>query len=155
MLEHYTNGMMTERLREIIEDDPVRPDIKYWMRTNRNRYVTVLGTVSDKDDFRDSCHAVVCYSIVDFVPASEHEVMYDDNRIYDTACLYSIWSYRKGSGRVLVRELLPYLKNDIGVSRVVTLSPRTEMARKFHLDNGAVIYRDNSDYDTINYQYLL
>lgn len=155
MLEHYTNGMMTDRLREIIKDDPVRPNIEYWMRTNRNRYVTVLGTINDQGDIRDNCYAVVCYAIVDYVPAFEQELMYDDNRIHDIACLYSIWSYKKGSGRVLIRELLPYLKNEIGVSRVVTLSPRTEMASKFHLDNGGFVYRDNPEQNTINYEYTL
>jgi hypothetical protein len=33
----------------------------------------------------------------------------------------------------------------------VTLSPKTEMARKFHLKNGAEVFRENPD--TVNYLY--
>jgi hypothetical protein len=33
----------------------------------------------------------------------------------------------------------------------VTLSPKTEMARRFHLKNGAIIFRENIE--TINYEY--
>mgnify|MGYP003349730749 CR=1 FL=1 len=38
-----------------------------------------------------------------------------------------------------------------GVQTYVTLSPKTEMARRFHLKNGAGVYRENSD--TVNYIY--
>jgi hypothetical protein len=33
----------------------------------------------------------------------------------------------------------------------VTLSPKTDMARKFHLKNGAKIFRENEE--TVNYEY--
>jgi hypothetical protein len=33
----------------------------------------------------------------------------------------------------------------------VTLSPKTEMARRFHHKNGATTYRENAD--SVNYQY--
>jgi len=38
-----------------------------------------------------------------------------------------------------------------GIETYVTLSPKTEMARKFHLKNGARELRENSD--TVNYIY--
>jgi hypothetical protein len=37
------------------------------------------------------------------------------------------------------------------VTRFVTLSPKTEMARRFHHKNGAVTLRENED--TVNYEY--
>jgi len=37
------------------------------------------------------------------------------------------------------------------VETFVTLSPKTEMARRFHHKNGAVTYRENAD--SINYLY--
>jgi hypothetical protein len=33
----------------------------------------------------------------------------------------------------------------------VTLSPKTDMARRFHLKNGAAVYRENLE--TVNYLY--
>jgi hypothetical protein len=34
----------------------------------------------------------------------------------------------------------------------VTLSPKTNLARRFHLKNGAIVFRENID--TTNYEYL-
>ena len=144
MLFHYTK--MTEDVQRIIDQDPVRPHIPYYMRLNRNRYISGYGDPSNPG-------AVVCYSILDFVPQSEHELFYDDNQEYDIACLYTIWSNEKGCARKLVFEMLPYLKKEIGVKRVVTLSPTTDMARRFHIGNGAFTHRDNEVVGTVNYEY--
>jgi len=38
------------------------------------------------------------------------------------------------------------------ITRFVTLSPKTEMARRFHLKNGAVVFRENEE--TVNYEYI-
>jgi hypothetical protein len=146
MLHHYPK--MTSKLEKILEDDPVRPHIPYYMRLNRNRYITGFGD-------SDAPGAVVCYSIVDYVPKIECELFYDDNEKYDVACLYTIWSNKKGDARRLVFDMLPYLKNTIGVKRIVTLSPTTDMAKRFHINNGAVVYRENLMEGTVNYEYLL
>ena len=37
------------------------------------------------------------------------------------------------------------------VTRYVTLSPKTEMATKFHLDNGAILLSENEL--TLNFEY--
>jgi hypothetical protein len=37
------------------------------------------------------------------------------------------------------------------VTRFVTLSPKTDVARRFHLRNGAIVFRENVD--TVNYEY--
>jgi len=39
------------------------------------------------------------------------------------------------------------------VTRFVTLSPKTDMAHRFHIRNGARMLRENAD--TINYEYLI
>jgi hypothetical protein len=65
---------------------------------------------------------------------------------------YTIWSYSKGSGRELIQQATPEIKKlKPTIKNVVTLSPQTEMARKFHLSNGAHEWRVNND--TINYAY--
>ena len=61
-------------------------------------------------------------------------------------------AYRKGAGRELILGALMQIKaTKPEITTFVTLSPKTEMARDFHLKNGATIYRENAD--TINYQY--
>jgi hypothetical protein len=38
------------------------------------------------------------------------------------------------------------------IKRFVTLSPKTQMAKRFHLKNGAVTFRENDL--TVNYEYM-
>jgi hypothetical protein len=72
----------------------------------------------------------------------------------DTAVFYTIWSYKPGSGARLLREAVKGIQESHpGITNFVTLSPKTEMAKRFHLKNGAIIYRENSD--TVNYQYTV
>jgi hypothetical protein len=69
-----------------------------------------------------------------------------------TAVFYTIWSYAAGAGRELIQEAQRSIEQEFpGIETYVTLSPKTEMARKFHLKNGAGVYRENSD--TVNYIY--
>ena len=72
--------------------------------------------------------------------------------IDNTAIFYTIWSYKPGAGRQLIFDSVQYIKsNKPNISRFVTLSPKTEMARRFHLKNGAIIFRENIE--SINYEY--
>jgi len=69
-----------------------------------------------------------------------------------TAVFYTIWSYTAGAGRTLILEATKSIESEFpGIETYVTLSPKTEMARKFHLKNGARELRENST--TVNYIY--
>ena len=69
-----------------------------------------------------------------------------------TAVFYTIWSYTAGAGRELIVEAQKSIESEFPeIQTYVTLSPKTEMARRFHLKNGARQLRENSD--TINYIY--
>ena len=72
----------------------------------------------------------------------------------DTVVFYTIWSYTRGSGReLIIQASKDILQQFPTIKNIVTLSPKTEMAEKFHLRNGAWKYRENPD--TINYAYQL
>ena len=65
---------------------------------------------------------------------------------------YTVWSLRRGAGKAIINELLREVReNDLGIKRVVTLSPKTEMARNFHLRNGAK--EVSSSVVTVNFEY--
>jgi hypothetical protein len=65
---------------------------------------------------------------------------------------YTIWSYAAGAGRELIEQARTEIEQTHPeVKTYVTLSPKTEMARRFHLKNGAEVYRENAD--SINYLY--
>jgi len=52
----------------------------------------------------------------------------------------------------LIQQAQAYIREqEPAVTTYVTLSPKTEMARKFHLKNGAGILQENAD--TVNYIY--
>ena len=60
--------------------------------------------------------------------------------------------FRSGAGRDLIMEAAQYIKEEKPtVQKFVTYSPKTDMARRFHLKNGASVYRENED--SINYEY--
>ena len=128
-----------------LKDDPVRPEIPAEFRVAVNRFVLAL--------VEDQVRAMVCVSLQNTVPADVVDLGYTDTNI-DTAIFYTIWSYAPGAGTELllsavddIRERYPQIK------RFVTLSPKTEMARRFHIKNGAVVFRENAD--TVNYEYLV
>jgi hypothetical protein len=135
----------THQLLEYIKDDPVRPDIPKEYRVSNGRTVAVLTE-------EETPNAMVCISFHDFVPSTVEEL----DKVTEeptTAIFYTIWSYKPGAGRELLIQAVESLKHTKpSITRFVTLSPKTDMARKFHLRNGAIIYRENSE--TINYEYL-
>jgi len=134
----------TDPLLSFVKDDPVRPEISPEFRVQNNRLIATLVE-------NDKPTSMVCISFHDFVPASVTDLL-NVSTEPTTAVFYTIWSYQSGSGARLLRESLPTLKNRIPtLNTFVTLSPKTEMARRFHLKNGASILRENSD--TINYHY--
>ena len=128
-----------------LNDDPVRPHIPHDQRFGSNKKVFAL-TEDDK------VKAVVCAKLCSTIPSSEQELLADNTDNPDTAVFYTIWSYSPGAGQKLIREGLEQVKQELpNVKRFVTLSPTTEMARRFHLKNGAEIFRVNCD--TVNYEY--
>jgi hypothetical protein len=140
----YTITCITEDLETLIKDDPVRPEIPLTDRVNINSRMYVL-----KDG--DKTAAVTCVKFLNSIP----EAVEDMAGIVEsatTAVFYTIWSYAAGAGRVLIQEAQKSIEAEFpGIDTYVTLSPKTEMARRFHLKNGAGIYRENST--TVNYIY--
>ena len=71
-----------------------------------------------------------------------------------TAIFYTIWSYKSGKGQELLFQAVKGIQEQYpSVTRFVTLSPKTNMARRFHLKNGAIVFRENLD--TTNYEYTV
>ena len=140
----HTITSITEDLETLIKDDPVRPEIPLTDRVNINSRMYVL-----KDG--DKTSAVTCVKFLNSIP----EAVEDMAGIVEsatTAVFYTIWSYAAGAGRTLIQEAQKSIEAEFpGIDTYVTLSPKTEMARRFHLKNGAGIYRENST--TINYIY--
>lgn len=126
----------------LLKDDPVRPSIPTQSRVHDHAEIFVLLDGAEP-------RAVTCVAYLDRVPTTESELGLAGERV---AAFYTIWSYSAGAGRTLIREAQQHIKAQRPeTQRFVTLSPKTEMARKFHLKNGATTLQDNDD--TVNYEY--
>ena len=137
---------------DLFKDDPVRPNLNPKFRLTENR-VNFLLT----QDFTKPC-AIVCVAFTKDIPKTEKQLeIYSINKIsvnYDKAIFYTIWSYSKGSGKDILFNTVFWLKkNKPEIKRYITMSPKTEMARNFHLKNGA--YELKSNRETINFEYII
>lgn len=137
---------LTDQYVKYLKDDPVRPEIPLEQRVNANSRIYVL-----KDDATEEPLAVTCVKFLETVPESVEQLA-DTVVNTSTAVFYTIWSYAGGAGRELIESAQASIEQEFpNINTYVTLSPKTEMARKFHHKNGATTYRENAD--TINYKY--
>jgi len=140
----YQIRSLTDSFFSLLNQDPVRPHIPHTQRFGDSKDIFVL-----KDD-ENKAKAITCVSYQQSIPTSESELFIDGQA--DTAVFYTIWSYTAGSGRELIVEAQKSIESEFPeIQTYVTLSPKTEMARRFHLKNGARELRENVD--TINYIY--
>lgn len=132
-----------------IADDPVRPHISVKERIQGNKKVFYLSN-QDNDVL-----AIVCLAFTDQVATTELELSRFMRTDTAHVCMfYTLWSYAPGAGRELALNMVSYIKEHYtNIKRIVTLSPKTEMARRFHLKNGAFELQVNSD--TVNFEYNL
>ena len=141
---HIINNLQDEFLK-LIKDDPVRPEIPAEQRVNENSKIYVL------ENEQGEPMAVTCVKFLSEIPATVDELAKAAVKT-NTAVFYTIWSYAAGAGRQLIEEAQAEIKRATPeVDTFVTLSPKTEMARRFHHKNGAETYRENED--TVNYLY--
>lgn len=121
-----------------IADDPVRPELSLDFRLSHGREIYT------------TFNAVVCVAYCDDIPAEVSDL----NKMagLHNAIFYTIWSYKKGAGRDMIDLMQTYLQaSKPYLKRFVTLSPKTEMAHKFHINNGAFVFRKNET--SVNYEY--
>jgi len=137
---------LRDNLLDLIKDDPVRPELPAEFRVNTNSRIFVL-----RDDETQKPLAVTCVKFLSEIPQDVTELA-DLAVNTNTAVFYTIWSYAAGAGRRLIEEAQREIQREQPeINTYVTLSPKTEMARRFHLKNGAEVFRENAD--TVNYLY--
>jgi len=151
----------------LLADDPIRPKL---FKDNSVRFEDPFHVYAEVNDETGEIAAIVCTIVCKFVPQDEYQIkliamgktkqiekqLKEREKIYGqlgtVLCPYSIWSYQKGHGRKLISNLLeatPVMHPE--VDAVITMSPHTHTAMKFHLSNGAGIFSSNET--TVNYEY--
>jgi hypothetical protein len=135
---------LTDPLLDLIKDDPVRPEIPISARVHEDS-AEVFVLIRDSGPA-----AVTCVRYTHSVPSSVTEL--NDSHVPTVAVFYTIWSYTPGAGRELITRAQAHIQTAKSeITRFVTLSPKTDMARIFHHKNGARTLRENAD--TVNYEY--
>ena len=139
-MSHQTKSKLkkvTNQSQVQIKDDPVR-DVSYAFRTSQGR---CIYTIPGK--------AVVCIANTFKCPIDMEQLeIYSLSAADEFTIFYTVWSYEKGYGRLILNELLQLLQT----KRYVTLSPKTEMAKNFHLRNGAKLLAENKT--SYNFEYF-
>lgn len=135
-------------IKDIVNDDPVRPHINAEWRTQHGREVYGLYTDESFEDLR----AVICVAYTDQVPTCEGDMHLVGSNV---AVFYTVWSYDRGAGKEIVFAVAEHIrKTNPDVKRWVTLSPLTEMARNFHLKNGAKFIQRHIDCQNFEYEVM-
>jgi hypothetical protein len=142
---HIINSI-SDPLCALIADDPVRPEIPIDFRVSEQSEIIV-----SLDEYGKPT-AAVCVLYRDSVPRSKEELLEFASYVPSVAVFYTIWSYQQGAGRKLIVAARSHIQTSrSSIVKYVTLSPPTEMAKVFHLRNGAQVLNVNAD--SVNYSY--
>ena len=154
----WVKGAKLVELKECnTNEDPVRPELDNKFRTGFGR--KIYGV-----EYQGEIHAVMCFAYTNEVPKSVDELeklstdaflqtAMRDQTGGQIAIAYTVWSKKKGGGKLIVKEVFKKIKKSNHLNRLVTLSPLTEMATNFHERNGAKLIQVNEN--TQNFEYKI
>ena len=137
------------------KEDPVRPELDNNFRRSYGRKIYGVK-------YKGEIYAVMCFAYTNEIPRSVEELdrFSQDAHLQSTlrgqhvgkiAIAYTVWSKKKGGGKLIVKEVFKKIKKSNHLNRLITLSPLTDMAYKFHSKNGANLLQVNET--TQNFEY--
>ena len=140
-----------------INEDPIRPELDIKFRTSYGR--KIFGV-----KYKNEICAIMCFGFTNEIPKTVKDLdlmtkdaylqsALRDQKVGKIAIAYTVWSKKKGGGKLIVKEVFKVIKKSNHLNRLVTLSPLTEMARNFHLRNGAEELQVNET--TQNFEYKI
>ena len=139
------------------DEDPVRPELDNIFRRSYGR--KIFGV-----KYMGEIHAVMCFAYTNKIPTNimeldkfSHDAFLQsaqrDQNVGQIAIAYTVWSKKKGGGKLIVKEVFKKIKKSNHLNRLITLSPLTEMATRFHSNNGAKLLQVNQS--TQNFEYKI
>ena len=141
-----------------VNEDPVRPELDNVFRRSYGRKIFGVKYMSE-------IHAVMCFAYTNKIPKNVSELdklSHDaflqsaqrDQNVGQIAIAYTVWSKKKGGGKLIVKEVFKKIKKSNHLNRLVTLSPLTDMATSFHTRNGAKLIQINETTQNFEYNVL-
>ena len=158
-LFNWIKGAELVELKECnTNEDPIRPELDNNFRNSYGR--KIFGV-----KYQHEIHAVMCFAYTNEIPKSVDELdkfSHDaflqsalrDQNVGQIAIAYTVWSKKKGGGKLIVKEVFKKIKKSNHLNRLVTLSPLTDMAYKFHSKNGAKLIQVNDNTQNFEYKVL-
>jgi len=144
-----------------IEQDPIRPVELLGDPKRRFEMPFEVYALVEKQGFGTATNAVACIAHAWFVPETEDDLMEIAHAGSGSGCAlagaaeggdivvpYSLWSNKKGCGTLMINALLHKFKD---AGKIITMSPKTEMAQKFHESNGAFLLQSNEESNNFEY----
>ena len=139
-------------------EDPVRPELDNVFRRSYGRKIYGVK-------YRGEIYAVMCFAYTNRIPKNVEELdkfSHDaflqsaqrDQNVGQIAIAYTVWSKKQGGGKLIVKEVFKKIKKSNHLNRLVTLSPLTDMAYKFHTRNKAKLIRVNETTQNFEYQVM-
>ena len=143
---------------ELCESDPVRPNIPIgWRVAKGSREVYYIESPGPESPTFQT-DSVLCLAYLNDIPINEDELL-SFSHGNKFAIFYTVWSNTKGMGRQIIMDTAKLIRNkdihnwDKWDIRYVTMSPKTKMAKNFHLRNGAKLLSENLL--TYNFEYYV
>ena len=161
-INHFFEWVKGAELLELkkcnIEEDPVRPELDNVFRRSYGRKIYGVK-------YKQEIHAVMCFAYTNEIPKTVDELdkfshdaflqsAHRDQNVGQIAIAYTVWSKKKGGGKLIVKEVFKKIKKSNHLNRLITLSPLTEMATKFHTKNGAKLLRVNETTQNFEYEVI-
>ena len=139
------------------KEDPIRPELNNEFRTSFGR--KIFGV-----KYKNEICAIMCFGFTNEIPKTVKELdlmtkdahlqsIRRDQKVGKIAIAYTVWSKKKGGGKLIVKEVFKKIKKSNHLNRLFTLSPLTDMARNFHLRNGAIELQVNSETQNFEYKF--
>ena len=139
------------------KEDPIRPELNNDFRTSFGRKIYGVK-------YKNEICAIMCFGFTNEIPKSVEELdlmtkdahlqsIRRDQKVGKIAIAYTVWSKKKGGGKLIVKEVFKQIKKSNHLNRLVTLSPLTDMARNFHIRNVAIELKVNKE--TKNFEYKI
>ena len=140
-----------------VNEGPVRPELDNVFRRSYGKKIYGVKYMGE-------IHAVMCFAYTNEVPKNvieldklSHDAFLQsaqrDQNVGQIAIAYTVWSKKKGGGKLIVNEVFKKIKKSNHLNRLITLSPLTDMATRFHTSNGAKLIQVNDT--TQNFEYIV
>jgi len=154
---YWIKGAELVELKECnTAEDPVRPELDNVFRRSYGRKIYGVKYMGE-------IHAVMCFAYTNEIPKNVDELdkfSHDaflqsaqrDQNVGKIAVAYTVWSKKRGGGKLIVKEVFKKIKESNHLNRLVTLSPLTDMAHKFHSRNKAKLIQVNETTQNFEYQ---